>query len=168
MLGDLMSFFRTLHEILDSSGTVGALVAWMISYKPALFGFLFLLLLLSNWLVKYEFKFTPTEPQQENTEKRKTPEAEFNGNCNGNGNAMNTREVERLHACFALQDKILERLMFSEMKLKVLENQMFIVWNKMNHHKRSSRQQMFAARKHRSRRPDSAFSGYSECTSNSP
>ncbi|XP_045441171.1 testis-expressed protein 46 [Pipistrellus kuhlii] len=101
----------------------------MISYKPALFGFLFLLLLLSNWLVKYEFKFTPTEPQQ---------------------------------------DKILERLMFSEMKLKVLENQMFIVWNKMNHHKRSSRQQMFAARKHRSRRPDSAFSGYSECTSNSP
>lgn len=64
MLGDLMSFFRTLHEILDSSGTIGALVAWMISYKPALFGFLFLLLLLSNWLVKYEFKPTPTETQQ--------------------------------------------------------------------------------------------------------
>lgn len=64
MLGDLMSFFRTLHEILDSSGTIGALVAWMISYKPALFGFLFLLLLLSNWLVKYEFKPTSTEPQQ--------------------------------------------------------------------------------------------------------
>lgn len=64
MLGDLMSLFRTLHEILDSSGTIGALVAWMISYKPALFGFLFLLLLLSNWLVKYEFKSTPTEPQQ--------------------------------------------------------------------------------------------------------
>ncbi|XP_005875299.1 PREDICTED: uncharacterized protein C1orf234 homolog [Myotis brandtii] len=129
MLGDLMSFFRTLHEILDSSGTIGALVAWMISYKPALFGFLFLLLLLSNWLVKYEFKPTPTEPQQ---------------------------------------DKILERLMFSEMKLKVLENQMFIVWNKMNHHKRSSRQQMFAERKHRPRRQESPFSIYSECTTNSP
>ncbi|KAK1340390.1 hypothetical protein QTO34_018959 [Cnephaeus nilssonii] len=134
----------------------------MISYKPALFGFLFLLLLLSNWLVKYEFKSTPTEPQQEKTEKPKTPEAE------PNSNAMSTREVERLHACFALQDKILERLMFSEMKLKVLENQMFIVWNKMNHHKRSSRQQMFAVRKHRPRRQDSVFSIYSECTSNSP
>ncbi|XP_006777646.1 PREDICTED: uncharacterized protein C1orf234 homolog [Myotis davidii] len=128
MLGDLMSFFRTLHEILDSSGTIGALVAWMISYKPVLFGFLFLLLLLSNWLVKYEFKPTPTETQQ---------------------------------------DKILERLMFSEMKLKVLENQMFIVWNKMNR-KRSSGQQMFAERKHRPRRQESPFSIYSECTTNSP
>uniref|UniRef100_G1QCS6 Testis expressed 46 n=1 Tax=Myotis lucifugus TaxID=59463 RepID=G1QCS6_MYOLU len=162
MLGDLMSFFRTLHEILDSSGTIGALVAWMISYKPALFGFLFLLLLLSNWLVKYEVKPTPTEPQQEKTEKRKIPEAE--PNCN----AMSTREVERLHACFALQDKILERLMFSEMKLKVLENQMFIVWNKMNHHKRSSGQQMFAERKHRPRRQESPFSIDSEGTTNSP
>ncbi|XP_059542228.1 testis-expressed protein 46 [Myotis daubentonii] len=119
----------TLHEILDSSGTIGALVAWMISYKPALFGFLFLLLLLSNWLVKYEFKPTPPETQQ---------------------------------------DKILERLMFSEMKLKVLENQMFIVWNKMSHHKRSSGQQMFAERKHRPRRQESPFSIYSECTTNSP
>ncbi|XP_070259165.1 testis-expressed protein 46 [Myotis yumanensis] len=124
-----MSLFRTLHEILDSSGTIGALVAWMISYKPALFGFLFLLLLLSNWLVKYEVKPTPTEPQQ---------------------------------------DKILERLMFSEMKLKVLENQMFIVWNKMNHHKRSNGQQMFAERKHRPRRQESPFSIDSECTTNSP
>ncbi|XP_054428165.1 testis-expressed protein 46 [Pteronotus mesoamericanus] len=96
MLGELISFFRNLHEILDSSGATGALVAWLISYKPALFGFLFLLLLLSNWLVKYELKPIPPEPQQ---------------------------------------DKILERLMVSEMKLKVLENQMFILWNKMSHHK---------------------------------
>lgn len=50
--------------MLASSGTIGALVAWLISYKPALFGFLFLLLLLSNWLVKYELKLTPAEPQQ--------------------------------------------------------------------------------------------------------
>ncbi|EPY82442.1 hypothetical protein CB1_000654008 [Camelus ferus] len=62
------------------------------------------------------------------------------------------KEVEKLHACFALQDKILERLLFSEMKLKVLENQMFIVWNGMNHHKRPSRRRTFLAGKHRLRR----------------
>lgn len=39
-------------------------MAWLISYKPALFGFLFLLLLLSNWLVKHELKPTLQEPQQ--------------------------------------------------------------------------------------------------------
>nr|XP_012415824.1 PREDICTED: uncharacterized protein C1orf234 homolog [Odobenus rosmarus divergens] len=129
MLGELMSLFRNLHGILASSGTIGALVAWLISYKPALFGFLFLLLLLSNWLVKHELKPTPPEP---------------------------------------LQDKVLERLMFSEMKLKVLENQMFIVWNRMSHHKRSSRQRTFPMRKHRIRRHDSVFSIISDCTSNSP
>ncbi|XP_034876110.1 testis-expressed protein 46 [Mirounga angustirostris] len=129
MLGELMSLFRNLHGILASSGTIGALVAWLISYKPALFGFLFLLLLLSNWLVKHEFKPTPPEPRQ---------------------------------------DKILERLMFSEMKLKVLENQMFVVWNRMSHRKRSSRQRTFPMRKHRIRRHDSVFSIISDCTSNSP
>ncbi|XP_006737650.1 testis-expressed protein 46 [Neomonachus schauinslandi] len=129
MLGELMSLFRNLHGILASSGTIGALVAWLISYKPALFGFLFLLLLLSNWLVKHEFKPTPPEPPQ---------------------------------------DKVLERLMFSEMKLKVLENQMFIVWNRMSHRKRSSRQRTFPMRKHRIRRHDSVFSIISDCTSNSP
>lgn len=81
---------------------------------------------------------------------------------------MNTKEVEKLHACFALQDKILERLMFCEMKLKVLENQMFIVWNKMNCYKRSSRQQTFAAGKRQLRRQESIFSIFSNCTSNSP
>lgn len=59
-----MSLFRYLHGILASSGTVGALAAWLLSYKPALFGFLFLLLLLSNWLVKHELKPTPPEPSQ--------------------------------------------------------------------------------------------------------
>ncbi|XP_006924601.1 testis-expressed protein 46 [Pteropus alecto] len=128
-MGELMSLFRNLQGILDSSGTIGALVAWLISYKPVLFGFLFLLLLLSNWLVKHEVKPTPPEPKQ---------------------------------------DKILERLMFSEMKLKVLENQMFIVWNKMNHHKRSSGRRAFPMRKHRLRRHESIFSIFSDCTSNSP
>ncbi|XP_039710277.1 testis-expressed protein 46 [Pteropus medius] len=164
-MGELMSLFRNLQGILDSSGTIGALVAWLISYKPVLFGFLFLLLLLSNWLVKHEVKPTPPEPKQEKEEKPKTPEAKPNNN---NNNIMNTKEVERLHACFALQDKILERLMFSEMKLKVLENQMFIVWNKMNHHKRSSGRRAFPMRKHRLRRHESIFSIFSDCTSNSP
>lgn len=59
-----MSLFRNLQGILDSSGTIGALVAWLISYKPVLFGFLFLLLLLSNWLVKHDVKPTPPEPKQ--------------------------------------------------------------------------------------------------------
>ncbi|XP_022370103.1 testis-expressed protein 46 [Lutra lutra] len=162
MLGEIMSLFRYLHGILASSGTVGALVAWLIGYKPALFGFLFLLLLLSNWLVKHELKPTPPEPPKEEAEKPKPPEVK------PNSHVLNTKEVERLHACFALQDKVLERLMFSEMKLKVLENQMFIVWNRMSHHKRSSRQRTFPMRKHRVRRHDSVFSIISDCTSNSP
>uniref|UniRef100_A0A4X1VV91 Testis expressed 46 n=1 Tax=Sus scrofa TaxID=9823 RepID=A0A4X1VV91_PIG len=164
MLGELMSLFKNLHGIFASSGTTGALMAWLISYKPALFGFLFLLLLLSNWLVKYEFKPTPQEPQQEEAEKPKTCGAK----PNSNSNCLTMKEVERLHACFALQDKILERLMFSEMKLKVLENQMFIVWNRMNHHKRSSRLRTFLGGKHRLRRRESIFSILSDCTSNSP
>lgn len=81
---------------------------------------------------------------------------------------MNTKEVEKLYACFARQDKILERLMFCEMKLKVLENQMFIVWNKMSCYKRPSRQQTFATGKRRLRRQKSIFSIFSNCTSNSP
>uniref|UniRef100_A0A8C3WUA1 Testis expressed 46 n=1 Tax=Catagonus wagneri TaxID=51154 RepID=A0A8C3WUA1_9CETA len=162
MLGELMSLFRNLHGMLASSGTTEALMAWLISYKPALFGFLFLLLLLSNWLVKHEFKPTPQEPQQEEAEKPKTCGAKPNSNC------LTMKEVERLRACFALQDKILERLMFSEMKLKVLENQMFIVWNRMNHHKWSSRQRTFPVGKHRMRRRESIFSILSDCTSNSP
>jgi uncharacterized membrane protein YphA (DoxX/SURF4 family) len=64
MLGELIFLFRSFHGILASSGTLGAAVAWLIGYKPALFGFLFLLLLLSNWLVKHELKLEPSESQQ--------------------------------------------------------------------------------------------------------
>lgn len=64
MLAELVFLFRSLHGILASAGTVGAVAAWLMSYKPALFGFLFLLLLLSNWLVKCEHKLTLPEPQQ--------------------------------------------------------------------------------------------------------
>ncbi|XP_069335255.1 testis-expressed protein 46 [Eulemur rufifrons] len=162
MLGELIFLFRSLHGILASSGTMGAVAAWLINYKPALFGFLLLLLLLSNWLVKYEHKLTPSEPQQEEAE---TPKASEN---KPNTNAMSRKEVERMHACFALQDKVLERLLFSEMKLKVLENQMFILWNKMNRHRRSSRRRNFPTGRHRMRRQELTFSTLSDCTSNSP
>ncbi|XP_047396637.1 testis-expressed protein 46 [Sciurus carolinensis] len=162
MLGELIFVFRSLLTLLASSGTMGAVVAWLISYKPVLFGFLFLLLLLSNWMVKYELKPTPSEPCKEAITP-KTPECKPINNV-----TMKAKEVERLHACFALQDKILERLLFSELKLKVLENQMFIVWNKMNHHKRSSRYRTFPTKKHKTRRHESVFSILSDCTSNSP
>uniref|UniRef100_A0A2K5QNY0 Testis expressed 46 n=2 Tax=Cebus imitator TaxID=2715852 RepID=A0A2K5QNY0_CEBIM len=120
---------RSLHGILASSGTIGAAAIWLMSYKPVLFGFLFLLLLLSNWLVKHEHKLTLPEPQQ---------------------------------------DKVLQRLLFSEMKLKVLENQMFIIWNKMNHHRRSSRHRNFPMKKHRMRRHESICPTLSDCISSSP
>ncbi|XP_076993841.1 testis-expressed protein 46 [Tamandua tetradactyla] len=162
MMGALMSLFRTIHGMFTSTGSIGVVMAWLISYKPALFGFLFLLLLFSNWLVKYELK-PASEPQQEEAETRTPPEA--NPNCT----IMNTKEVEKIHACFALQDKILERLLFSEMKLKVLENQMFIVWNKMNHSKKSSRLRAFSMGRHgRMRKHGSIFSTFSDCSSNYP
>ncbi|KAM5248676.1 testis-expressed protein 46 [Ctenodactylus gundi] len=118
----------SLHETSASSGMIGAVVTWLVNYKPALFGFLFLLLLLSNWLVKYEFKATPSGSPK---------------------------------------DKILERLLFSEMKLKVLENQMFILWNKMNHSRRSGRHRRFLKKKHPLRSHESMFI-VSDCTSTSP
>ncbi|KAF6111843.1 testis expressed 46 [Phyllostomus discolor] len=162
MLEELISLLRNLHDILDSSGAIGALVAWLISYKPALFGFLFFLLLLSNWLVKHELKPTPPKSQQEEKEKPKTPEA------TPKGPTVNTRQIERLHACLALQDKILERLMVSEMKLKVLENQMFILWNKLSRQDRWSRRRALpAGQQHRLRERES-ISIFSECTSHSP
>nr|XP_039330169.1 testis-expressed protein 46 isoform X2 [Saimiri boliviensis boliviensis] len=129
MLAELIFLFRSLHGILASSGTMGAVAIWLMSYKPVLFGFLFLLLLLSNWLVKHEHKLTLPEPQK---------------------------------------DKVLQRLLFSEMKLKVLENQMFIMWNKMNHHRRSSRHRNFPMKKHRMRRHESICSTLSDCISSSP
>ncbi|XP_023578374.1 testis-expressed protein 46 [Octodon degus] len=156
---------------------VGALLTWLMNYKPFLFGFLFLLLLLSNWLVKYESKATPSESPQvpvhgkvdsiasrplEKEEKPKTSEAGPKNN-----NAKNTKEIEKMYACFALQDKILERLLFSEMKLKVLESQMFILWNKMNRCRPSSRHQRFPRKKYILERQNSIFSIISDCTSNS-
>ncbi|XP_012860740.3 testis-expressed protein 46 [Echinops telfairi] len=122
-----MSLLRSIQEILASSGSMGTMIAWLISYKPALFGFLFLLLLLSNWLVKYDRRLAPPRPSQ---------------------------------------DKLLERLVFSEMKLKVLENQMFIVWNKMNHHRRPSRGRALSLRKQKMKRHQSICSIFSQDTSN--
>ncbi|KAK2503739.1 hypothetical protein MC885_006874, partial [Smutsia gigantea] len=116
-----------IHGLIASSGIIGALVAWLISYKAALFGFLCLLLLLSNWLVKCELR--PISPESQ-------------------------------------QDKILERLLFSEMKLTVLENQVFIVWNRMNRHRRLSRQETF--HKPRTKRHESTYSSISDCPTNSP
>lgn len=55
-------------------------------------------------------------------------------------------------------DKVLEWLLFSEMKLKALENQMFIIWTKLNHRRRHSRHRNFSRRWHRKRRNDSTFS----------
>ncbi|XP_036991694.1 testis-expressed protein 46 [Artibeus jamaicensis] len=129
MLEELISLFRNLHDILDSSGAIGALVAWLISYKPVLFGFLFLLLLLSNWLVKYELK--PTSPKSQ-------------------------------------QDKILERLLVTEMKLQVLENQMFILWNKLSRQNRWGRRRTRPGGQHRLRERESIVSVLSKCTSHSP
>ncbi|XP_036888678.1 testis-expressed protein 46 [Sturnira hondurensis] len=129
MLEELISLFRNLHDILDSSGAIGALVAWLISYKPVLFGFLFLLLLLSNWLVKYELK--PTSPKSQ-------------------------------------QDKILERLLVTEMKLKVLENQMFILWTKLSRQNRWGRRRTLPSGQRRLRARQSVVSAFSECTSHSP
>nr|XP_051713936.1 LOW QUALITY PROTEIN: testis-expressed protein 46 [Oryctolagus cuniculus] len=157
MLGDLLFLLRSLHGVLASSSIMGALVVWLMNYKPVLFGFLFLLLLLSNWLVKYEPKPAPSGSQEE-AEKPKTPEA------SPTNTTMSPKELERLKACFALQDKLLERLLCSEMKLKVLENQMFVLWNKMSRHRRSSRHRQFPSRRHR-RRHGSTVSTFSDCTS---
>ncbi|CAO2589594.1 Testis-expressed protein 46 [Lemmus lemmus] len=129
MLGDLIFFLRNFHGFLASSGTIGAILAWLISFKPALFGFLFLLLLLSNWLVKHELKQAPCQPPP---------------------------------------DKVLDRLLISEMKLKALENQMFIIWNKLNRHWWQSRHRNFSRRWHRKRRNDSTFSTISYYTTNTP
>ncbi|XP_012976716.1 testis-expressed protein 46 [Mesocricetus auratus] len=162
MLGNLIFLLRHFHGFLASSGTIGAVLARLISFKPALFGFLFLLLLLSNWMVKHELSQAPTQPQMEVAEKM-APEV------NPKVMAMNKRELEKMNACFALQDKVLERLLFSEMKLKALENQMFIIWNKMSRRRRrNSRHWDFSRRQHRTRRNGSTFSTISNYATNTP
>ncbi|XP_038188427.1 testis-expressed protein 46 [Arvicola amphibius] len=158
MVGDLIFFLRSFHGFLASSGTVGAILAWLISFKPALFGFLFLLLLLSNWLVKHELTQAPCQPPTEVAEKTTAPEV--------SPNCVTDRELEKMNVCFALQDKVLERLLFSEMKLKALENQMFIIWNKLNHRRWQSRHRNFSRRWYRKKRNDSTFSIVSNYTTN--
>ncbi|XP_028731241.1 testis-expressed protein 46 [Peromyscus leucopus] len=162
MLGELMFLLRSFHAFLASSGTIGAVLAWLLSSKPALFGFLFLLLLLSNWLVKHELSRAPFQPQTEVAEPTAVAPLLF-----PNDTAMNNKELEKMNACFALQDKVLERLLFSEMKLNVLENQMFIIWNKMSRRRRwTSRRRNFSRRPLRTRRNDSTFSTMSNYTAN--
>ncbi|CAH7439349.1 Tex46 [Phodopus roborovskii] len=163
MLSDLVFLLRSFHGFLASSGAIGAVLAWLISFKPVLLGFLFLLLLLSNWLVKHELRQAPSHSRTEVAEKM-APE------FNPNNNVMNKKELEKMNACFSLQGIVLERLLFNEMKLKVLENQMLIIWNKMNRQRRrwSSRHQNFSRRLHRTRRNGSAFSIISNYATNSP
>ncbi|XP_052031666.1 testis-expressed protein 46 [Apodemus sylvaticus] len=161
MLGELIFLLRSFHGFLASSGPIGALLAWLISFKPLLFAFLLLLLLLSNWLVKQEHNWAPSPPQEE-AETAKAPEV------HPNNTVSNKEELEKINACVALQDKVLERLMLSEMKLKALENQVFVIWNKINRRRWNSRQQNFSRRRHRSRRNDSAFSTMSKCTTITP
>ncbi|XP_021017144.1 testis-expressed protein 46 [Mus caroli] len=161
MLGELIFLLRSLHGFLASSGPIGAVLAWLLSFKPILFAFLLLLLLLSNWLVKQEHNLAPSPPQEE-AETTTAPEV------HPKNNVKNKEELEKINACFALQDKVLERLMFSEMKLKALENQVFVIWNKINRRRWNSRQRNFSRRRHRSRRQDSTFSTLSKCTTITP
>ncbi|XP_027697200.1 testis-expressed protein 46 [Vombatus ursinus] len=121
--------------MMDMSNSLWTVVNWLLSYKPILLMVLIILLLLSNWLVKQEV--WPNKVKHET-------------------------EVDKMHACFAVQDKLMERLMFNEMKLKVLENQMFIVWNKMNRRKRSCRYKIPSTAKYHCRRNGvSSASGFS-------
>ncbi|NP_001386301.1 testis-expressed protein 46 [Rattus norvegicus] len=156
MLGELIFLLRSFHGFLASSGTIGAILAWLISFKPVLFAFLLLLLLLSNWLVKQENSWALSPPQEE-AETTMAPEVH-----------PNKEALEKMNACLALQNKVLERLLLSEMKLKALENQMFIIWNKLNRRRWNSGQRNFSRRRRRSRRNDSAFSTVSKCTTITP
>ncbi|XP_034357455.1 testis-expressed protein 46 [Arvicanthis niloticus] len=161
MLGELIFLLRSFHGFLASSGTIGAVLAWLISFKPGLFAFLLLLLLLSNWLVKQEHNCAPSPPQEE-AETAPAPAV------SPNNNVMNKEEMEKVNACFALQDKVLERLVLSEMKLKALENQVLVIWNKINRRRWNSRQRNFSRRRHGPRRNDSTFSTISKCTTITP
>ncbi|XP_007656918.1 testis-expressed protein 46 [Ornithorhynchus anatinus] len=114
-----------------------AIISYLFHYKALILGLLFFLLLLSNWMVKYEASM-PVEvqsakgspsPEKGHLELSKTPKEQGPPPSPA---ALTPREVDKVHACFALQDKILERLIFNEMKLKVLENQMLVVWNQMD------------------------------------
>ncbi|XP_020838634.1 testis-expressed protein 46 isoform X3 [Phascolarctos cinereus] len=117
--------------MMDMSNSMWTVINWLLSYKPILLLLLVILLLLSNWLVKREV--WPNKMKHE-TEYIENPKA---SECLTTNAVLTAKEVDKMYACFAVQDKLMERLMLNEMKLKVLENQMFIIWNKMNRRKRS-------------------------------
>ncbi|XP_074047800.1 testis-expressed protein 46 isoform X3 [Macrotis lagotis] len=141
---------------MDRSNILWNVIFWLLNYKPILLLVLVALLLLSNWLVKQEV--CPITMKQD---------TEYVENVTENpGNTILTsKDIDKMHACFAVQDKLMERLMFNEMKLKVLENQMFIVWNKMNRRKRTHQPRTRSPCKYLGRRDH--FSSASGLSSNS-
>ncbi|XP_044524653.1 testis-expressed protein 46 [Gracilinanus agilis] len=146
--------------MVDTSSTLWTVITWMLNHKPILLVILVLLLLLSNWLVKQEVWSNRMKGQPEYLEAPLVSEGVTS-------NAILTaKEIDKMHACFAVQDKLMERLMFNEMKLKVLENQMFIVWNKMNRRKRSCHIRAPSPGKYL-RRHGNGFSSASGLSSNS-
>nr|XP_020838631.1 uncharacterized protein C1orf234 homolog isoform X2 [Phascolarctos cinereus] len=150
--------------MMDMSNSMWTVINWLLSYKPILLLLLVILLLLSNWLVKREVwpnkmkhetqaqhRAVPCKEQVQRgkdldvTRRHQRPcypgneyiENPKASECLTTNAVLTAKEVDKMYACFAVQDKLMERLMLNEMKLKVLENQMFIIWNKMNRRKRS-------------------------------
>ncbi|XP_051847344.1 testis-expressed protein 46 isoform X2 [Antechinus flavipes] len=144
--------------MMDLSDSIWTIIVWLLNYKPILLLVLIVLLSFSNWLVKQEVWSNRMKHETEYVENPKVSE------CSNGSAILTAKEVDKMHACFAVQDKLMERLMFNEMKLKVLENQMFIVWNKMNFRKRCQSRVSNPA-KFLSRR--NAFSSASGFSSNS-
>ncbi|XP_074153732.1 testis-expressed protein 46 isoform X2 [Sminthopsis crassicaudata] len=144
--------------MMDLSDSIWTIIVWLLNYKPILLLVLIVLLSFSNWLVKQDVWSNRTKHETEYVENPKVSE------CSNGSAILTAKEVDKMHACFAVQDKLMERLMFNEMKLKVLENQMFIVWNKMNFKKRCQSRVPCSA-KFLSRR--NAFSSASGFSSNS-
>ncbi|XP_072465340.1 testis-expressed protein 46 isoform X2 [Notamacropus eugenii] len=145
--------------MMDPSNSLWIVITWLLNYKPILLVVLVTLLLLSNWMVKQEVWPNRMKHETEYIENPKVSE------CATGSTILTAKEVDKMHACFAVQDKLMERLMFNEMKLKVLENQMFIVWNKMNRRKRSCQARIPSPAKHLRRR--NGFSSASGFSSNS-
>ncbi|XP_007491266.1 testis-expressed protein 46 isoform X2 [Monodelphis domestica] len=168
--------------MVDTSSTLWTIITWMLNHKPILLVILVLLLLLSNWLVKQEEKtqrravpyWEQTQREHDSTRRYQRPcssgneyiEAPLVSEGVTSSAILTAKEIDKMHACFAVQDKLMERLMFNEMKLKVLENQMFIVWNKMNRRKRSCHNRAPSPGKHL-RRHGNGFSSASGLSSNS-
>ncbi|XP_007491267.1 testis-expressed protein 46 isoform X3 [Monodelphis domestica] len=146
--------------MVDTSSTLWTIITWMLNHKPILLVILVLLLLLSNWLVKQEVWSNKMKGHPEYIEAPLVSEGVTSSAI------LTAKEIDKMHACFAVQDKLMERLMFNEMKLKVLENQMFIVWNKMNRRKRSCHNRAPSPGKHL-RRHGNGFSSASGLSSNS-